>query len=76
MKDLFICSCNGLRQTKNARTEVQPHTPQLSKTQSCGMLPRKGLVKVSETQVAGVRVASYNGWMYLEQQSDMVSPSH
>ena len=66
MKDLFICSCNGLRQTKNARTEVQPHTPQLSKTQSCGMLPRRGLVKVSETQVAGVRVASYDRWMYLE----------
>ena len=39
MKDLFICSCNELRQTKNARTSVQPHTPQLSKTQRCGMLP-------------------------------------
>lgn len=39
MKDLFICSCNELRQTKNARTSVQPHAPQLSKTQRCGMLP-------------------------------------
>lgn len=59
MKDLFFALA-----TKNARTGVQPHAPQPSKTRGCGMLPG-GTCRGVVDQVADVRVASSQAEMWL-----------